>query len=181
MWKRECDCKHEKLRSHCSAIVSFNHNSQTIFILHCREARGSREKHSKYIIWWIDVFFLKFQAREERSLFQLNSSIISFHFIVIYWVAAVCHTGMISLWRTYLVLIFTGENIKQVVSLNVARVLLGKGRTLLLLRLLNMKTCCQMFLKYFFWKLFENKINSLMCWRLWFSLMVPKSDSIRII
>lgn len=73
--KRNMICKHEESRV---IIVSFNHNSQTILILHCREARGSREKHFKCVRWWIDVFF-KVQTREERPLFKLYRGIISFH------------------------------------------------------------------------------------------------------
>lgn len=40
--------KHMEPKGRYSAIVNFNHNSQTVLILHYREAIGSREKHSKY-------------------------------------------------------------------------------------------------------------------------------------
>lgn len=81
--KRNVICKHEEPRSHYSIIVSFNHNSQAILILHCREARGSREKHSKYVRWMDVSLTFRLEKRDHSS----NCTKVSFHFIVIYWVA----------------------------------------------------------------------------------------------
>lgn len=105
------------------------------------------------------MFFLKF--RLEKRDHSSNCTEVLFHFIVICWVTAVCQIVRKSLWSSCFILIFTGEPVKQM-SLNVARVWLGEGRILLLLRSLNTKTCYQSFWNIFSWKLFENRIDSLL-------------------
>lgn len=105
--------------------------------------------------------FFKVQTREERPLFKLYRGIISFHSHLL---SNSCMSDCQDKFMEQLfcfILIFTGEPVKQM-SLNVARVWLGEGRIILLLRSLNTKTCYQSFWNIFSWKLFENRIDSLL-------------------
>lgn len=133
-------CKHGAPRSHYSTIVCFNHNSQTTLILHCREARWSREKICKMM----SGYFFKVQTREERPLFKFYSHLLSSRYI-----CQIVKLFHVSFWSKCFVLFLQGQYIKQI-SLNVARVWVGKGRTLFLLSSLNAKTCYQRVSEIFF-------------------------------
>ena len=78
-----------------------------------------------------------------------NCAEVLLHFTVICWVATLCQIVRISLWSDCFILIFTGDNIKQM-HLNVVRIQLDKGRIILLLRSLNTETCYQRVSEIFF-------------------------------
>ena len=113
-----------------------------------------------------------------------NCAEVLLHFIVICWVVTVCQIVRTSLWSDCFILIFTGENVKQV-HLNVVRIQLDKRRILLLLRSVNTETCYQRVSEIFFLGICLKTEETVFClrWhrcpRLWFSPVVPESDSVR--